>query len=278
MLYQYTCPNCKTVLKRQQPVGEGKKIKCPKCEKVFAPPSANKSGGKSANEEDDINPYAVVNEAEDDKAMTELKQRAAMGLIQDRFKKTNRGPAIGIVVRPASYLLGSGVMTGVLGVACFMMGVFPLAFSDFYKKPSTNPKLSEEQRIQNAAKTWDEMRERSLYLIPTSFVVFALGSVVCVGAFKFRALESYVWSWIGAIAALIAAFGNGGGVFYLVYYLAKKLFVDTMGLDSTFAMVVGGAPGLVALAFTLAAGVWSIKCLTNATVKKAFEEERVSEI
>ena len=33
---KYRCPECESVLRREQPVPAGKKIKCPKCETVFA--------------------------------------------------------------------------------------------------------------------------------------------------------------------------------------------------------------------------------------------------
>src|SRR5262245_15144953 len=102
MMHQYTCPKCKTVLKREQPVAAGKKIKCPKCENIFAPPAPSavtaKAGAKSKVEEDDRNPYAVKKDDEEDEKAQEEKQRAAMGLIQDRFEKSARGPAIAVIV------------------------------------------------------------------------------------------------------------------------------------------------------------------------------------
>ncbi len=91
MMHQYTCPKCKTVLKREQPVAEGKKIKCPKCANIFAAildaKAEHVKAGKSKLEEDDRNPYAVVNEEEEDDKMRQEKQRAAMGLVRDRFEK-----------------------------------------------------------------------------------------------------------------------------------------------------------------------------------------------
>src|ERR1051326_2617909 len=52
-LDRLTCPECHTVLKPGKPVAEGKKIKCPKCTKIFvagAKPSVGGSaGGKAAS-------------------------------------------------------------------------------------------------------------------------------------------------------------------------------------------------------------------------------------
>src|SRR5437870_2938722 len=97
---QYPCPNCKAVLKRAQPLGAGKKIRCPKCDAVFAPAAsaAVAASPSSKSEEDDRNPYAVVQEKEEDEAMKAEKERAAYGLVKDRYKKSKRGPALKEVV------------------------------------------------------------------------------------------------------------------------------------------------------------------------------------
>lgn len=281
MMHQYTCPKCKTVLKREQPVAEGKKIKCPKCETIFAPASAQAAtakAGKSKLEEDDRNPYAVVNEDDEDAKMREEKQRAAMGLVRDRFEKSARGPAISVIVRPASYLLGAGVITCSLAIAAMFVGIFPLVFSDFFKQGPNDPKLSTKQKAEKGQEIYEGLVRRSMFLIPSSVLVFAFGSLVCVGAFKMRALESQAWAWVGAIMAIPAAPGNGGGVFWLVFYLARLLFVDTMGLDTAFAIIVASLPAAVAVIFTLVAAIWSINALANEKVKEAFAEEKEADV
>src|SRR5215210_876169 len=97
-MHQYSCPKCKSVLKRQEAVPTGKKIKCPKCETIFAPPATavtGAAGGRAKVEDDwDRNPYAVTEEnEEEEEARREEKQRAAAGVVKDRFKKSKRGPA-----------------------------------------------------------------------------------------------------------------------------------------------------------------------------------------
>jgi uncharacterized Zn finger protein (UPF0148 family) len=282
MMHQYTCPKCKTVLKREQPVAEGKKIKCPKCQNIFAAAAAKaepaKAGKSKHDDDDDRNPYAVMNEDKEDEKMREEKQRAAMGLVKDRFEKSARGPAISVIVRPASYLLGAGVITCTLAFACLFVGIFPLVFSDFYKQGPNDPKLSKEQKAQKGQEEYDAMVRRSMILIPASVFVFAFGSLICVGAFKMRALESQPWSWVGAIMSIPAAPGNGAGVFSIVFYLARVLFVDTMGLDTSFAVIVASVPAAVAVIFTLVAGIWCITALTNEVVKDAFAEEKDAEV
>src|SRR3979490_2069455 len=97
---QYTCPKCKAVLKRDQPLGAGKKLKCPKCAAIFGPP-AKSAAQPGADEDDDRNPYAVKKDEAADEKMRDELERAAQGLIKDRFKKSKRGPASREVVRPS---------------------------------------------------------------------------------------------------------------------------------------------------------------------------------
>lgn len=282
MMHQYTCPKCKTVLKREQPVAEGKKIKCPKCENIFAAVAAKAEPAKAAKskhaEDDDRNPYAVMNEEDEDEKMREEKQRAAMGLIKDRFEKSARGPAISLIVRPAAYLLGAGVITCTLAFACLFVGIFPLVFSEFYKQGPNDPKLSKEEKAKRGQAEYEALVTRSMILIPSSVFVFAFGSLVCVGAFKMRALESLSWAWVGSIMAIPAAPGNGAGVFAIFFYLARLLFVNTLDLGTSFAVIIASLPAAVAVIFTLVAGIWSITALTNEVVKDAFAEEKDAEI
>src|SRR6266404_9395366 len=103
-MHQYTCPSCHAILKREAPVPAGKKIRCPKCETVFAPqddrvaatPAAAKAAARKKADEDEAedgrNPYAVKHDQEGEDLMREEKERAAMGLVRDRFKKSKRGP------------------------------------------------------------------------------------------------------------------------------------------------------------------------------------------
>src|SRR5438552_2362645 len=97
-MHQYTCPKCKTILKRQEPVPPGKKIKCPKCETIFDPPTAVTAAkpakavkaAKVAEEDPDRIPYRVQVDEEQEDLLKNEKQRAAMGIIKDRYKKSAR--------------------------------------------------------------------------------------------------------------------------------------------------------------------------------------------
>ena len=284
-MHQYICPQCKTSLKREQPVADGKKIKCPKCATIFAPQSAvaagkggkPEKGGKGKADEDDLNPYLVVKDEEEDEQAKTERQKAAMGVVTDKFKKSKKGPAISVLVRPANYLLGAGVITCFIAFSALFIGLFPLVFSDFFKQPKETDRKSEE-KVAAAQQKWEDTKVRCVIMIVSSFVIFALGATVSVGAFKMRALESYPFSWVGAIMAVLVSPGNGAGVFYVFFYLGKVLIVDTMGLDLFFAQFVGGIPGAAATVLTIVAGVWSIVALTNEDVKAAFQEEKEADI
>src|SRR5437763_617632 len=131
MPQHYPCPKCKAVLKRDQPLEAGKRIRCPKCKEVFAPVAAQSATvGKS--DEDDRNPYAVVEEKGEDEAIKAEKERAAHGLVKDRYKKSKRGPALKLVVVPSNFLLADGVSSCITALVGFIIGIGPLVFWDFY--------------------------------------------------------------------------------------------------------------------------------------------------
>src|SRR5713226_1407455 len=212
---QYPCPKCKAVLKRDQPLPPGKKLRCPKCANVFAPAGAAKADAK---EEDDRNPYTVIQEKEDDEAMKAEKERAAHGLVKDRYKKSKRGPALKEVVRPSNFLLASGVLNCTLAVILFVIGVGTLVFWDFFyvegsSKPPEGVKYAEWEAQQKAKGVKGlEGEEKTAKIIERSIIasiavfIFIAGSLICVGAFKMRSLESYGWGMAGSIICILFGF------------------------------------------------------------------------
>lgn len=258
-MHQYTCPSCEAVLKRQEPLPAGKKLRCPKCETVFDPaptkittkPKAAAAtpapGAKKAyvDDDDDRNPYTVMKEVDEDEKMKAEKERAAQGLIRDRFKKSARGPATKEVVRPANFMLGAGVFVCVVALVGFLIGLFPLVFQDFYSqqtKPPPGMKYAEweEKRKQNNVKMspeeWNALVIQSSILMGASVFYFALGGVICTGAFKMRTLESLTWAWIGTIVCLAA-----GGILLII-------------------------------------GIWCMLTLNNPIVKAGFAEEKPPDV
>jgi predicted Zn finger-like uncharacterized protein len=223
---QFTCPSCSAVLKRDQDVPAGKKIRCPKCETIFDPnaPATAVAAGKPAAPrpapkkiDDDLvadnNPYAVVRDQEEEDKTKAEKERAAMGLVKDRFKKSKRGPASRELVRPSNILMAVGVIRCVLAIALFVVGMFPLVFSDFYStKPKAGQKYADvekEKKNKMSPEEWNELVIERCFMMGGAVLDFIWGAIVCIGANKMGSLESYSWAWVGAIMGLLTCLPVG---------------------------------------------------------------------
>jgi hypothetical protein len=222
---EYTCPECNTVLRRQEPIPEGKKIKCPKCSAVFAPaaPAVAKATAKPADKQNasekakqaraqeldeefmDRNPYTVVDETAEDEEMQREKQRAASGLVRDRFKKSARGPAQREVVRPANFLLASGVFTCIFAFLTIVVAIWPLIFRDLTlteSKEGVKYSETDKQKKQEYTYSTEYMVFRFI-IAGVGLFWFIWGGFVCFGAFKMNRLESYTWAMIGSIMGIL---------------------------------------------------------------------------
>jgi predicted Zn finger-like uncharacterized protein len=249
---QYKCPNCETALKRDQPLPAGKKIKCPKCATVFGPPAGPETAqtkaaavnAKMADEDDDgRNPYAVKEDEGEEDAMREEKERAAQGLIKDRFKKSKRGPALKEVVRPSNFLLAVGVITCTLALIGVVIGAFPLIFQDFYAEPEMpkgmkysewEEKKKQMGKVKMSDEDWRRLVIWRSLIMGINAVYFVVGSFICKGAFKMRSMESRGWGIAGSIIACFTLLG-------------------------------------------ILIGIWCIVVLNNPIVKAGFEEEKPPE-
>lgn len=139
---------------------------------------AAKGRPKPADDEDDINPYGVKKESEEELRLIE-KNKPRFGDVQDKFKRSARGPASGLLVMPVNLLLAEGALLGVGGVLTIMIGFWPLVFTD--APPS------------------DEEYVEQLQVVFIGFVALTWGSLICFGASKMQALESYAWALAGAV-------------------------------------------------------------------------------
>jgi hypothetical protein len=197
-MHQYTCPKCKALLRRQEPVPKGKKLRCPKCATIFAP---DDGGGKKVNDDDgDRSPYVVVTDAEDDELIQEEKQKAAMGLVTDRFEKSKRGPAQRAVIVPSNFLTAAGILQGFCCIFLFLYGIFPLVFQSYYLDTPQYKKMTPDAL---AAKWRNVQTEHAIYM--TGAVVgFMYAGLITVGAFKMRTLESYSWAMVGSVMCTLS--------------------------------------------------------------------------
>ncbi len=146
---------------------------------------------KPGNEEDDLNPYGVIKESEEELRLIE-KNKPQFGEVQDKFKKSARGPASGLLVIPVNMLIAVGSLTAIGGVAFVIAGLWNWVFTD--APPS------------------DEQIAGFLEWIFYGVVMFAWGALVILGASKMQSLDSYAWALLGALLGvpLIA------GIFALV--------------------------------------------------------------
>ncbi|MDB5309825.1 MAG: hypothetical protein JWO38_4027, partial [Gemmataceae bacterium] len=99
--------------------------------KKAEPPPAR----KNPFDEEDEDPesvkrgYGVVKETEKEIEEAE-KNKPKFGSVEDKFKKSARGPAIALLVMPSNLLTAEGLITGVGGLFMFVIGMWPLVFND----------------------------------------------------------------------------------------------------------------------------------------------------
>src|SRR5207245_10769449 len=133
----YPCPECGAQLRPANPVAAGKKLRCPKCDTVFAVPAAADKKEKKkaaqpapatapARDDDDAGSYGLVRE--EDKRTSEEVLKAAFDPIKDRFKRSARGPALIRVVRPSTWLLGTGILSCIMALVGAFWSIFPMIF------------------------------------------------------------------------------------------------------------------------------------------------------
>jgi hypothetical protein len=217
MSVSYTCPNpdCGVTLKTPNRVPTGKSVKCPKCGNPFVPEPAEapgaagagtfkiaddepkKSGAKpEANsappapvkkpfhDDDEEDPesvkkgYGVVKETEEE-VKAAKKNKPKFTEVQDKFKKSARGPAMALLVMPSNLLLGAGLILTALSIVFFISSMWPLVFND--------------------AAPGEEELDEAVFGMMLAVIGFVWGAMVCYGASQTQELASYTWATIGGI-------------------------------------------------------------------------------
>jgi hypothetical protein len=169
---------------RKGPAGKGK----PKAAAPPPPPAgsaAPKSRFADENEEDDEaikKGYGVVKESQEEIDRAE-KNKPKFTEIQDKFKKSARGPAVSLLVMPSNLLTLEGVITAVGGLVIFVYGMWPLVFND--APPS------------------DEEVDEAIVTMVLGLVAFGWGALICVGASQMQELRSYTWAMAGAVMGVL---------------------------------------------------------------------------
>lgn len=145
--------------------------------KPAAKPVAPAPAPKKPDDEDDVNPYAVVKETEEELREYD-KHKPKFGEVDDKFKKSMRGPASAALVMPTKLLIAVGVIICIASIVFFCMGFWPIVFTD--------ADANEEEVI------------KAIVDMMLAFLGFCVGMLICVGAFKMQNLESYTWAIIAA--------------------------------------------------------------------------------
>ncbi len=122
--------------------------------------------------------YGVTQETEAEKQEAE-KHRPKFTEVQDKFKKSARGPAMAMLVMPSNLLTAVGLANAALGLLWFLVGAWPLIFND--------------------APPGEEELEEALLGMVIGVLVFSWGAMVCFGASQMQELGSMPWGMTGSI-------------------------------------------------------------------------------
>jgi hypothetical protein len=128
-------------------------------------------------EDEDANPYQIVRETEEELREAE-RTKPKYQDIADKFKKSMRGPASAALVMPTKLLIAVGVLTCIISLVWFIVGLWPLVFTD--------------------APASDEEIVEALIQMFLAVLVFVVGILICYGAFMMQNLESYTWAIIAS--------------------------------------------------------------------------------
>jgi len=235
MSFTYTCPTCAAKLRTPKRVPGGKAVTCPKCSESFTPepagdalklaeeeparkpaaaaqpqpqPPARTNPFADEDEESDESikkGYGLIQETEEEKKEAE-KHKPKFTEVQDKFKKSARGPAQALLVMPSNLLTGEGLLTVAAGIVIFVYGMFPLVFND--------------------APPGEEELEESIATMLVGFVVFVWGGLVCLGASQMQELASYPWAMVGSVMGIVPLLVGIFGVIMLQNPKVKAGFAE----------------------------------------------------
>jgi len=249
-------------------VPAGKKLRCPKCETVFAP--GGKATAKAARAapaagptaDDDQEKYGL---AQDVAPADEAAVRAAFDPIKDRFKRSARGPALILVVKPSTWLLRVGVSTCIAAIAGVLFAIWPMIFKvEDVQPPDKNARWKAPVENQRRFKEMTPEDYRDHWLIFAGSVFqFAWGAVVCAGASKMHELEAYPLAMIASVMTIFGPFVPSA-IALLRYAIAE---------NETYLIL----PAVVGIGSSIPFSFWCIATLRNKQVIAGFAEEKPDE-
>jgi hypothetical protein len=256
----YPCPECGAQLRPANPVPAGKKLRCPKCETVFAPTGKAKAQAVAkappAAPAEEPDKYGLVHEEhnQDDAA------RRAFEPIQNRFELSARGPALGLVVKPSTWLLRVGVTTCIMALVGVMFAIWPMIFKvEIVDRDTKGIRYGPQNDVRKFKElTPEEYQERWLMLAACIFQ-FGWGAVVSVGAAKMHELKAYALAMTASFMSLAGPFVPLGIV--LIQYAVAN--------EENYVIM----PGVMSLGGSIPFSIWCITTLRNKKVLAGFAEE-----
>lgn len=267
----YTCPDCKVQIKRKNPVEAGKKLKCPECDHIFTvraekkaePAKAPAAASAPKSEWDDDGPANYMVAEEKDSKESQKERDKAYGPLSERFEKSKRGPALQIVVKPATYLLLCGVVTCALGITTGVVATWEMIFKSEVVETKGKKSLYDtgDKKVKFKELSTDEVRERFIWLAGGIFY-FLWGGVVCLGASRMHEVQNY---WLAMVGSVMAFIGPTLPIAILFTMWAREggesLDMGWMGPAIIFYLL--GAP----------ISAWNVVTLLNAKVKAGFADD-----
>jgi hypothetical protein len=125
--------------------------------------------------------YGVIQDDPEELKKTK-KNRPKFTEVQDKFKKSARGPAQALLVMPSNLLLGAGMIVCAASIVFFIYGMWPLVFND--------------------APPGEEELDEAVFGMLMGVLGFVWGGIVCYGASQMQELGSYIFATLGAIMGL----------------------------------------------------------------------------
>lgn len=269
---QYPCPECGAVLRAARPIAAGKKVKCPKCENVFAPVTAEEAEPKAAQaakrpkEDDEIASYGVVDDAAGEAAGKDERKKA-LGPLKDRGKRSARGPAQAIVTKPSNQLLGTSTITCLSCIITVVVVLWPLVFALERKSEDDGPPAQKKVEL-----TPEQKKERAIVgavLIAFAVLGFIYNGFIAIGAVKIQALEAYPFGIVSCFMMMLPFnWALAWPAFEWFHRMLVSIAGEGSGLQLWFLTV------FVVSAYYVYVGVWNLITLRKPEVVAGFLEKK----
>jgi predicted Zn finger-like uncharacterized protein len=216
-MFAFKCPECQAEFKSSKRPPEGKKIRCKQCEHAFVPKVKELAAAPAPKEpppapvEDEeygqVNPYGVVEDIETEEQKA-AKKKVRFDGVDDKKKRSARGPAMSLLVMPANLLIAEGALTFLIGLGTVIWGLWPLIFTEV--APS------------------DDDYTDQLPIILFGVLLAVWGAMICLGASRMQNLESYTWAMTGAVLGILPLLV---GVFALIMLRNPKVLAGFMEVE-----------------------------------------------